>query len=69
MHNPYIQPMNMLKMTYMWKRFGVDRTHRVPYRKAVQDGWAPPPTNDYQRAVWEEERTNTTKKASVPMSK
>ena len=70
MHNPYIQPMNMLKMTYMWKRFGVDRTHRIPYRKAVQDGWAPPPTNDYQRAVWDEvkawQATNAMKKASAP---
>ena len=66
MRNPYIQPMNMQKMTYMWKRFGVDRKHRVPYRKAVQDGWAPAPTNDYQKAVWQEEETNKVGKAAAP---
>ena len=66
MRNPYIQPMNMQKMTYMWKRFGVDRKHRVPYRKAVQDGWAPAPTNDYQKAVWQEEQTNKVGKAAAP---
>lgn len=26
----------------------------VPYRKACQEGWAPQPTNDYQKAVWED---------------
>ena len=26
---------------------------RVTYLKAVQDGWAPAPTNDYQRAIWD----------------
>ena len=25
---------------------------RVPYRKACQQGWAPAPTNDVQRAIW-----------------
>ena len=50
----YIQPMNMAKMQKMWKRFGVSKERRVPYRVACQQGWAPTPTNDYQKAVWEE---------------
>ena len=53
-NHPYIQPMNMLKMQAMWKRFGVKKERRMPYRIACQEGWANPPTNDLQRAVWDE---------------
>ena len=52
--HPYIQPMNMVKMHQFWKRFGVKPERRVPYRVACQQGWAPQPTNDYQKAVWNE---------------
>ncbi|MBR0057372.1 MAG: hypothetical protein IJP66_08600 [Kiritimatiellae bacterium] len=55
-NHPYIQPMNMAKMAPFWKRFGVAREKKVPYMKAVKEGWAPPPTNDYQRAIWNEAR-------------
>lgn len=49
---PFIQPMNMAKMQKMWKRFGVKKARRIPYRVAVQEGWAAQPTNDYQKAIW-----------------
>ncbi len=51
---PFIQPMNMARMQTMWKRFGVKKERRIPYRVAVQEGWAAQPTNDYQKAVWKE---------------
>lgn len=51
---PFIQPMNMARMQTMWKRFGVKKERRIPYRVAVQEGWAANPTNDYQKAVWKE---------------
>ena len=51
---PFIQPMNMARMQKFWTRFGVKRARRIPYRVAVKEGWAPAPTNDYQRAVWDE---------------
>ena len=50
--HPYIQPMNMAKMQKMWKRFGVRKERRVPYVVALKEGWAPAPTNEYQRAIW-----------------
>lgn len=53
---PFIQPMNMARMQKMWKRFGVKKERRIPYRVAVQEGWAAQPTNEYQRAVWDEVR-------------
>ena len=54
---PYIQPMNMAKMQYLWKRFGVKKEAKIPYRVACQQGWAPAPTNEYQKAVWDEVHT------------
>ena len=36
------------------KRLGIRSTRFVPYRVAVKEGWAPPPTNDVQKAVWDE---------------
>ena len=32
---------------------GVKPEIQVIYRKAVQEGWAPDPTNEYQKAVWD----------------
>lgn len=33
---------------------GVIPKKRATYRKACMDGWAAQPTNDYQKAIWEE---------------
>lgn len=33
--------------------YGITHRKIVPYRKACQEGWAPPPTNDFQKAVWD----------------
>ena len=33
--------------------FGVAPAKLVPYQIACREGWAPPPTNDVQKAVWE----------------
>jgi hypothetical protein len=64
--NPYIQPMSFARMNTYYKHFGVTRPRRVAYRQAIKEGWAAAPTNDYQRAVWEEEKTNTVHKAVSP---
>jgi hypothetical protein len=37
-------------------RRGVKPERKVFYRKACQEGWAPAPTNEYQKAIWEETR-------------
>jgi hypothetical protein len=31
---------------------GVRPFRRVSYRKACEEGWAPSPTNDIQKAIW-----------------
>jgi hypothetical protein len=38
--------------TYM-EPLGVKANALVPYRRAVEEGWAPAPTNDIQRAIWD----------------
>jgi hypothetical protein len=35
---------------------GMKPFRMTTYRKAVEEGWAPPPTNDFQKAIWEELR-------------
>lgn len=35
-------------------KLGVQPLRIAPYRKAAQEGWAPDPTNDVQRAIWQE---------------
>lgn len=36
------------------KRIGLCQNRPTTYRQACQEGWAPAPTNHYQKAVWEE---------------
>ena len=36
--------------------YGLVAPRLVPYSKACQEGWAPAPTNDIQKAIWEETR-------------
>lgn len=38
------------------KGFGITPTVAVPYRTACEEGWAALPTNDYQKAVWNQVR-------------
>lgn len=69
----YIQPMNMTKMYKFMNRFGVKKPRRIAYRQAVIEGWALPPTNDYQKVVWQEAKawleTNKTNRATAPLRK
>ena len=38
------------------KARGIGQVRRATSRTAVKEGWAPAPTNDIQRAVWEDEK-------------
>lgn len=35
------------------KAMGIGQMRRTTYRSALNEGWAPPPTNDAQRAIWD----------------
>lgn len=45
------EPFN--KILQYAQKLGVKQPRITTYRKAVEEGWAPAPTNDLQRAVWE----------------
>lgn len=36
------------------QKLGIKSARMITYRKAVEEGWAPSPTNDFQRAIWQE---------------
>ena len=65
---PFVQPMNMAKMYKMCKYFGVQKERRVPYRTAVTEGWAHMPTNAYEKAVWDEVKSNKERGPSKPLT-
>ena len=48
----YCPSVNM-KVDAAARRLGVARMQLVPYGLAVKQGWAPAPTNDAQRAIWD----------------
>ena len=39
---------------------GLTMMRKVPYKFAVKEGWAPAPTNDLQKAVWDEVKAAAT---------
>ena len=44
---------------------GVRPFRRTSYRRACQEGWAPAPTNDIQKAIWNEVRQLPTKPLKI----
>lgn len=46
-----------LNSDYQAGVFGITRFSRATYKKACQEGWAEPPKNDYQKAIWEKVRS------------
>ena len=62
-----MQPMNFQKMYGALSKFGVTRNRRVPYRLACIEGWAHSPTNEYEKAVWEEVKAEKDQKPSNPL--
>ena len=44
---------------------GVKPGRRVTYRKACQEGWAPAPTNDIQKAIWNQVHEIPTKPIKI----
>ena len=48
-----ISPEPLLAMVEHMKAMGVKQVSRCTYLEACQEGWAPAPTNEYQRAIWE----------------
>ena len=52
-----------------YKAVGITPQQYVPYRKAAMEGWAPEPTNDVQRAIWNEVYTMPDKPIKIKKNK
>ena len=42
-----------MAMRDAWPKMGLAPFRRVSYKAAVKEGWAPAPTNEWQKAIWE----------------
>ena len=49
------------------KSRGYSPALRLPYRKACQEGWAPEPTNEFQRVIWEKVKAEQSEKPTNPI--
>lgn len=49
-----ISPEGGAGMSESMKKLGITPCRRVTYRAACMEGWAPSPTNEFQKAIWEE---------------
>lgn len=48
-----VSPEPMSKIARHLPKLGIKPFYRVTYRQACEEGWAPQPTNEYQKAVWD----------------
>ena len=49
-----LSPEPFTKIMAHAQKLGMKPSRSTTYRKAVEEGWAPAPTNDFQRAIWQE---------------
>ena len=55
---PWRVPIDVMERFPTWcTAHGVKPYRSVPYRKACMEGWAPAPTNEAQKAIWEQVRS------------
>ena len=48
-----VSPEPFTKMMDNAEKLGIGRVKKTSYRKACYEGWAPPPKNVYQQAIWD----------------
>ena len=49
-------------------RRGVQSARFTTYRQACREGWAPAPTNDLQKAIWEEVKADKERGPTNPIT-
>lgn len=63
-----ISPEPLLVMTEHMKAMGVNQVTRCTYLEACREGWAPAPTNEYQRAIWEKVKADKERGPTNPIT-
>ncbi len=63
---PSPEPFNKMMMSAL--RFGMKPIEITTYQRACEQGWAPPPTNDIQKAIWEKFHAEKERGPSHPIT-
>lgn len=50
------------------QNLGVTQARRSTYKRAVEEGWAPQPENEYQKVIWEKVKAEQNEAPSNPMT-
>lgn len=50
-------PMALTQMMFTIGKMGLSMSEDTTYEQACMEGWAPPPTNEIQKAIWDEIRS------------
>ena len=62
---PSPQPVNhMMEVAY---KHNIAKIRMVTYKRACEEGWAPAPTNDIQKAIWERAKADKERGPSNPI--
>ena len=56
-----IAPMSLTQMMYSLPKLGLSPVMMTTYQDACAEGWAPTPTNDIQRTIWNEVKNPETR--------
>ena len=62
-----VSPEALMKIERSLSSLGIQATRTTTYRTALQEGWAPPPTNDIQRSLWTRIKTEKERGPSNPL--
>jgi hypothetical protein len=62
-----------MKVIRFMSHWGIERAERMTYEVACREGFAPAPTNDIQKAIWErikaDKERGPTNPLKIPMPK
>ena len=62
---PCPEPFDKVAVTA--KKYGMANPRRTTYRNACREGWAPAPTNHYQKAIWEQVKADKERGPTNPI--
>ena len=63
---PCPEPFNF--MISASRKLGIGRAYRTTYKRACQEGWAPAPTNDVQKAIFEQVKADRERGPTNPIT-
>ena len=63
---PCPEPFDKVAVTA--KKYGMANPRRTTYRNACREGWAPAPTNHYQKAIWEQIKADKERGPTNPIT-